>query len=113
MAQVAAEMQSSGLAPAIPALRRIDFALNEIESLSNVLRVEYSKLDEEDTARRLFEFCLPYPFDKDWWEAGRKVPVEVPVASLAAKAVLNERGYVNTFGKAIQYYDGRLAERAP
>lgn len=94
-----------------PMIERINFALDEIESLSNVLRLEYDDLGQEATAKKLFEFCLPYSWDKEWWEAGKDIPIEISAASLASKVSANAEGYQNTFGSASRYYDRRLAEK--
>jgi hypothetical protein len=93
------------------ALRRIDFALDEIESLSGVLKVKFDDLFKEPTAKRLFEFCLPYKFDPDWWAIAKSVIVEQDQQVLQAKLAANAVGYNNVFGQACAYYDGRLKQK--
>lgn len=111
--QVLAYMAERGFATAESAVRRLDFALNEIESLSNVLRLGHDELEHEAGARKLFEFCLPYQFDLAWWHTGKDVPIEISASALAAKASANAEGYFNTFARASHYYDKRLAEQHP
>ena len=54
-----------------PKLRRImergRRSLERIAKDPNVMVVNYEDLDEEETCRKIFEFCLPYKFDRDWW----------------------------------------------
>jgi len=108
---VEAEMAQGGWTDYGNALRRIDFALNEIESLSGTLRIDYDKLDTEPTAKRLFEHCLPYPFDREWWNFMRTKRVEQNPGIIQAAIEHNAHGYVNTFSSAARYFDKRLAEQ--
>ena len=43
-------------------------ALLKIAKDPNVLVVNYADLETEDACAKIFEFCLPYKFDKAWWE---------------------------------------------
>lgn len=49
-------------------MERGDRALKRIIKDPNVLAINYSDLDKEETCARIFEFCLPYKFDRDWWQ---------------------------------------------
>jgi hypothetical protein len=57
----------------VPRLRKImergHRCLLKIAKDQNVLVVNYADLDKEETCARIFEFCLPYKFDKAWWES--------------------------------------------
>lgn len=46
-----------------------DRVLRKIANDPSVLMVNYHDLNQEKTCRTIFEHCLPYPFDKSWWEA--------------------------------------------
>lgn len=48
-------------------IERGERALKRIITDPNVLVVNYSDLDKEETCARIFEFCLPYKFDREWW----------------------------------------------
>lgn len=93
------------------AMRRLDIALNEIESLSGVLRVAYDGLAGEAGLKRLFEFCLPYKWDREWYKfcAALRGGMELPNNALIAQRNLD--GIAQTFGPAVAYYNTRLAER--
>ena len=42
-------------------------ALDKIAKDPKVLVINYADLEKEETCKRIFEFCLPYKFDRDWW----------------------------------------------
>lgn len=44
-----------------------DRVLRKIAKDRNVLVIEYKDLDKEETCANIFEHCLPYRFDKEWW----------------------------------------------
>lgn len=49
-------------------LRATDRKLDQIEArMPDVLSVRYEDLADEATCKRIFEHCLPYPHDPDWW----------------------------------------------
>lgn len=51
-------------------IRRLDRKLDQIEKrVPLVLRVTFDELKTEAACRELFEYCLPYPFDVNWWRA--------------------------------------------
>jgi len=48
-------------------LRRLDHKLDQIEArVPGTLRIEFDELATEDGCRRLWEHCLPQPFDATW-----------------------------------------------
>jgi hypothetical protein len=51
--------------------------LEKISNLPGVMSVEYADLEKGETCRDIFEFCLPYHFDYDWWEAMRQKNIQV------------------------------------
>jgi len=48
-------------------IARQDRALDQVAK--HALAVEYADLAREDICREVFEHCLPYDFDRDWWFA--------------------------------------------
>lgn len=49
-------------------IRRFDRKLDQIEQrVPNVLSVTFDELITEDGCKRVFEYCLPYPHDPDWY----------------------------------------------
>lgn len=57
----------------LPRLRKVmergRRALEKIAHDPKVLVIDYAALEQEETCKRLFEFCLPYQFDRNWWAA--------------------------------------------
>lgn len=65
-------------------LRAADRKLDQIERrIPGVLRVEFDALATEATCARVFEHCLPYPHDPEWWATGHELKVS---GNLAAQA---------------------------
>lgn len=58
----------------------LDRCLDRIARQPGVLRLDYHELDREDAGRRLFEHCLPFAFDRDWWLANRDRNRQIDVA---------------------------------
>lgn len=56
--------------------------LEQIADKPGVLVVNHDDLDREETCREIFEFCLPYRFDHDWWAFKCAVNVQVSVPEL-------------------------------
>jgi hypothetical protein len=48
-------------------IARLDRYLARIERVPGALSVQFRDLATEDTARQVFEHCLPYAFDREWW----------------------------------------------
>lgn len=66
-------------------LRRImtysDRCLAQISAEPGTLTVPYDALDNEETCRRIFEACLPYPFDRGWWQECRERNIQVDLTA--------------------------------
>jgi len=60
-------------------LRYFERSLQRIARQPGVLAMDHTKLDSEDGCRRLFEYCLPYEFDRDWWQSLRHRDIQVDV----------------------------------
>lgn len=56
--------------------------LDQIAARPGTLVVDHDALDEESTCSRIFEFCLPYVFDRNWWLAKRVQNIQVDVKSV-------------------------------
>ena len=41
--------------------------LDKIARDPSVLVINYDDLEKEEICKHLFEFCLPYQFDREWW----------------------------------------------
>lgn len=52
--------------------------LNEISAHPGVLTVDFENLAHADVCAAIFEYCLPYKFDMEWWIAmdGRNIQVK-------------------------------------
>jgi hypothetical protein len=49
-------------------LRAADRKLDQVEArIPDVLSVRFDDLAHESTCAQVFEHCLPYPHDRDWW----------------------------------------------
>ena len=51
--------------------------LSEIAIQPGTLYVEYARLGEMETCKRIFEFCLDEPFDRAWWERLDAINIQV------------------------------------
>jgi GNAT superfamily N-acetyltransferase len=59
------------------AMQQLDRKLEQIERrLPNVLSVSFADLDAEAECRRLWEHCLPHPWDAQWWGYWRAVNIQ-------------------------------------
>ena len=56
--------------------------LDKISKDPNVLVINYADLDKEETCKSIFEFCLPYKFDKNWWQEMRHKNIQINMLSL-------------------------------
>lgn len=69
-----------------PRLRKVmDYGnrmLDQVAAQDGVLTLSFDELDTEEGCKRLFEHCLPYPFDSGWWEYMKALNVQVDVPSV-------------------------------
>lgn len=64
-------------------LTKQDHKLDQIEHrLPGVLSLGFGELSSEDSCRTLFEHCLPYRHDHDWWQAMAPVNLQVNMMAL-------------------------------
>jgi hypothetical protein len=59
-------------------MARLDRKLDQIEHrIPDVLSVRYDDLQSEDTCKAVFERCLPYQHDHNWWRRMAKLNLQV------------------------------------
>lgn len=58
--------------------------LERISALPGVLTLTYADLDSEEGCRRIFEFCLPYEWDREWWMKMRDTRVESDLIAIVS-----------------------------
>lgn len=58
--------------------------LSRISALPDVLTLSYRDLETEDGCKRVFEFCLPYAFDRAWWAEMRERHVDTDLAKIVS-----------------------------
>lgn len=56
--------------------------LDRISAQPGVLTVDFADLDHAHVCAQIFEHCLPYRFDPDWWQFMRSRNVQASVADL-------------------------------
>lgn len=56
-----------------------DRMLEKIGKRHGALQLEFDELATKEGCRKLFEFCLPYPFDEGWWQIMRNQNIQVDV----------------------------------
>ncbi len=64
-------------------MERNDRALAKCARQPGVLSINHRDLDDEQTIRRLWEHCLPQPFDRDHWLAWRERNVDIGPQGIA------------------------------
>ncbi len=65
------------------AVLRLDAKLDQIERrMPNVLSVQYEDLSSEDVCASVFERCLPYRHDHEWWSALAPVNMQINMRSM-------------------------------
>jgi len=80
---VVASLARLGFDPAsmLPLMTRLDRKLDQIEArLPGVLSIAFAELATEETAARVFEHCLPYRHDPEWYAlmAPRNLQISMP-----------------------------------
>lgn len=62
--------------------RKSAAVLQRISALPNTLTVAYNDLNLEEGCRSIFEFCLPYEWDRDWWLEMREKRIESDLGAI-------------------------------
>lgn len=68
-------------------MTRLDAKLGQIEKRLGALSVNFADLDDEETIKRIFETCLPYPFDRAWWEYAKAHDLQCNMRAMMRYAV--------------------------
>jgi hypothetical protein len=64
-------------------MTRLDRKLDQIAArVSGALSVQYTDLSDEKTCARVFEHCLPYEHDHDWWERNDATNLQADMPAL-------------------------------
>jgi hypothetical protein len=72
-------------------LRQIDAKLDQIEArLPNVLSVRFADLADEEVCAEIFQHCLPYRHDPDWWQALNQQNVQINLLHLVRYCAAHE-----------------------
>lgn len=82
--------------------------LDRLSAQPGVLTVPFSDLEREDACAAVFEHCLPYDFDRSWWESLRHRNIQIDVKALLRYYHANRDG-VDGFKRACRVEMRRLA----
>lgn len=65
-------------------LKRADAKLDQVSRRGPgaVLQVQFHELDEEWVAKAIFERCLPYEFDREWWQTISKFNLQTSLPAI-------------------------------
>ncbi len=72
-------------------LQKGDRALRKIARDPNVMVINYEDLNREDACAAIFEFCLPYKFDRPWWEYYKDLNIQMDMKSLILYRFQNKK----------------------
>lgn len=64
--------------------------LKKLSELPTTLSVNFEELATEQGCQKIFEHCLPYDFDKDWWEIGKEQNIQLDTKSFFEYYVSNK-----------------------
>jgi hypothetical protein len=69
-----------------PRLRKVmaygNRMLDEIAAQPGTLVLDFDQLATREGCKAVFEHCLPYPFDDEWWQAHKDRNIQCDVASV-------------------------------
>jgi len=63
-------------------MRRADAKLDQIARRADTLEVDYKDLDREYVCKDIFEFCLPYKHDHEWWSRISQMNLQIRMIDL-------------------------------
>lgn len=87
-----------------------DRMLAQISDQPGVLTLDFDDLDTEEGCKRIFEFCLPYRFDRGWWNMMKGLNIQVDVRAFLLR-YFRMRADVENF-KRVCYRELRALRRA-
>lgn len=91
-------------------LLRLDCAMKDVEKLRGVLCTSYGELGSAEGARKVFEFCLPVPWDPAWYNYLSTINIQVDARAQLQLAKQNEVAIRRVFGPAVNYYDSKVLQ---
>lgn len=59
-----------------------DRKLDQIEKRVECLSVNFDELEQEDVCAKVFEHCLPYQHDRDWWRCMARENIQVDLRAM-------------------------------
>lgn len=77
----------------------VDRMLDEISAQPGTLTLPWDALNDEAGVRALFEHCLPFAFDRDWWRGNRGRDVQIDVGNLM-RYFFDNRAEIEAFKKS-------------
>lgn len=82
--EVVASLAQFGFDPNVmtPIMTRLDHKLDQIEHRVDCLSVTFDELNTEAGCARVFEHCLPWAHDPEWWAALAPINLQVSMSSL-------------------------------
>lgn len=84
-------------------IQRLDRALDRIEAnVQGVMSVRFDDLADEDVCAEVFEHCLGYAHDHDWWASIEKVNLQVNMRAMM-RYYLAHKEQIEALAKAAKY----------
>jgi hypothetical protein len=87
-----------------------DRELRKLSKNPNVLTIEFEELSTAEGCKKIFEFCLPYEFDQEWWELGKDQNIQVDMKQFFIY-YNNNRDQIELFKKQLKTDLRRLREQ--
>ena len=78
--EVAGSLAKFGIEPDLDELVRRWVMLDIVSDLPGTLTIPYHALRTPEACKALFEFCLDFPFDWDWWSNLHTLRIEIDMA---------------------------------
>lgn len=95
-------------------MRRLDAKLDQIERrLPDVLSLRFDDLNTEAGCRAIFEHCLPYPFNQDWWRYFADKNLQCSMRALMRHALANHRALERMQATAAQLSRAQILAAPP
>ena len=57
-------------------------ALQKVAKDKNVLVINYADLNREEACAAIFEYCLPFKFDKEWWKWLKDTNIQIDLKAM-------------------------------
>ena len=89
------------------AMRYGDRCLTQISDQPGTLTLDYSDLAGEAACQQIFEHCLPYPFDREWWSSLKDRNIQTDLSAFF-RHYQETRGEVEVFKRTCRQELTRL-----